>query len=115
MEANVGWREVCERCTGLGVPGNANEQLQKLVQENEGLKAQVEELELQLSDQKAQTKAYRDYIAQRTQKDHEMIGAAEATNWRKRLDEYIAQVSATTKAIDVFSWKLLAVLLLLSI
>ena len=48
-QADVGWREVCERCTGLGVPGNANEQLRKLTQENEGLRAQVKELELQLS------------------------------------------------------------------
>ena len=73
------------------------------------------ELELQLSDQKAQTKAYRDYIAQRTQKDHEMIGATEATNWRKRLDEYIAQVSAATKAVGVLVEKLLTVFLLLQL
>ena len=75
----------------------------------------MEELEVQLSDQKAQTKAYRDYIAHRTQKDHEMIGAAEATNWRKRLDEYIAQVSATSKAVDVFDGQLLTVHLLLQL
>ena len=44
-----------------------------------------------------------------------MIGAAEATNWRKRLDEYIAQVSAAAEAVGVFVGQLMSVLLLLSL
>ena len=44
-----------------------------------------------------------------------MIGATEATNWRKRLDEYIAQVSVVVEAVGIFVGQLLAVFLLLSL
>ena len=42
-----------------------------------------------------------------------MIGATEATNWRKRLDEYIAQVSVVVKAVGVFVGQLMTVFLLM--
>ena len=66
------------------------------------LKDEVTNLKEELETQRGQTKAYREYINNRAEKDLEMTGGAVATDWKKRLDEYIAQVSVVVKLKAVF-------------
>ena len=70
--------------------------------EDHAIPDKVANLKEELETQRGQTKAYREYINSRAEKDLEMTGGAVATDWKKRLDEYIAQVSAVVKLRAVF-------------
>ena len=103
--AGPGQGELCLRCAKGEAPDAVVEQLKRLTEENRLLKEQVVNLKEDLETQRGQTKAYREYINIRAEKDLEMTGGAVATDWKKRLDEYIAHVSIVIKVITVLVYE----------
>ena len=106
--ADAGQGELCSRCARGETPNAVYEQLKRLTEENKLLKDEVTNIKEELETQRGQTKAYREYINSRAEKDLEMTGGAVATDWKKRFDEYIAQVSVVIKVIAVLveDWEL---------
>ena len=100
--AGPGQGELCLRCARGEAPDVVVEQLKLLTEENRELRDEVANLKEELETQRGQTKAYREYINSRAEKDLEMTGGAVATDWKKRLDEYIAHVSIVVKLKAVF-------------
>ena len=100
--ADAGQGELCSRCARGETPNAVYEQLKRLTEENKLLKDEVTNIKEELETQRGQTKAYREYINSRAEKDLEMTGGAVATDWKKRLDEYIAHVSIVVKLKAVF-------------